>query len=194
MDIPVSQAYLYEKDIFPLAHLSVIDSGNRLTYTLHNSVEDIDYSLPPFRTAWLHVYTKQKGVIPSFNDPIDAITLEIDNKTIVVNGSTEEDVILNLVGTIKREDPDIIFTRGGDSYLFPYLAYRAFVNGVLEKLVLSREDIPVKAKRRRGRTFFSYGRVYHKAPIRRLYGRIHIDVDNTFISVSYTHLTLPTKA
>ena len=181
VDIPVSQAYLYEKDIFPLAHLSVIDSGNRLTYTLHDSVEDINYSVPPFRTAWLHVYTKQKGVIPSFNDPIDAITLEIDNKTIVVNGSTEEDVILNLVGTIKREDPDIIFTRGGDSYLFPYLAYRAFVNGVLEKLVLSREDIPVKAKRRRGRTFFSYGRVYHKAPIRRLYGRIHIDVDNTFI-------------
>jgi len=133
------------------------------------------------RTAWLHVYTKQKGVIPSFNDPIDAITLEIDNKTVVVNGSTEEDIILNLVETIKREDPDIIFTRGGDSYLFPYLAYRAFVNGVLEKLVLSREDIPVKAKRRRGRTFFSYGRVYHKAPIRRLYGRIHIDVDNTFI-------------
>ena len=181
VDIPVSQAYLYEKDIFPLAHLSVIDSGNRLTYALHDSVEDINYSLPPLRTAWLHVYTKQKGVIPSFNDPIHAIALEIDNKTIVVNGSTEEDIILNLVGTIKREDPDIIFTRGGDSYLFPYLAYRAFVNGVLEKLILSREDIPVKAKRRRGRTFFSYGRVYHKAPIRRLYGRIHIDVDNTFI-------------
>jgi DNA polymerase elongation subunit (family B) len=30
-------------------------------------------------------------------------------------------------------------------------------------------------------TFFSYGRVYFKAPMRRLYGRVHIDVENTFI-------------
>ena len=82
---------------------------------------------------------------------------------------------------VKEEDPDIIFTRGGDSFLIPYLAYRAFVNGVLNQFILSREGIPVKAKKSRGRSFFSYGRVYYKAPLRRLYGRVHIDVNNTFI-------------
>jgi DNA polymerase elongation subunit (family B) len=61
------------------------------------------------------------------------------------------------------------------------LAYRAFVNGVLDKFILSREAVPLKAKKSRGRSFFSYGRVYYKAPLRRLYGRIHIDVNNTFI-------------
>jgi len=181
VDVPSSQAYLYEKDIFPLAYLGVVDSGNRLSYTLYDSVESIDYVLPPLRTAWLHVYPRRSGAVPSFNDPIEAVTLEVDNKTIVVNGKSEADKILGLVEAVKREDPDVIFTHGGDSYLFPYLAHRAFVNGILDRLILSREDIPVRAKRSRGRTFFSYGRVYHKAPIRRLFGRVHIDVDNTFI-------------
>ncbi|MDH5780935.1 MAG: hypothetical protein OEZ29_10120, partial [Candidatus Bathyarchaeota archaeon] len=73
------------------------------------------------------------------------------------------------------------FTRGGDSFLFPYLARRALVNGVLGKLVLGREDVPLRAKKKRGMTFFSYGRIYFKAPMRRLYGRIHADEENTFI-------------
>ena len=181
VDVPVSQTYLYEKDIFPLAYLTVVDAGNRLSYILDDSVESIDYALPPLRAAWLNIYPKRSGAVPSFNDPIDAVTLEVNGKTVAVNGSSEAEKILGLVEAVKREDPDIIFTRGGDAYLFPYLAHRAFVNGILDRLVLSREDVPVKAKRSRGRTFFSYGRVYHKAPIRRLFGRIHIDVDNTFI-------------
>jgi DNA polymerase elongation subunit (family B) len=93
----------------------------------------------------------------------------------------EADKILELAKTVKEVDPDIVFTRGGDSFLFPYLAYRAFVNNVLDKFVLSREDVPLKAKKSRGRSFFSYWRVYYKAPLRRLYGRIHIHVNNTFI-------------
>jgi DNA polymerase elongation subunit (family B) len=85
------------------------------------------------------------------------------------------------VRAVREIDPDIIFTEGGDSSLFPYLARRALVNGLLNEFILSREEIPLKAKLKRGRTFFSYGRVYFKAPMRRLYGRVHIDVQNTFI-------------
>jgi len=184
VDVPVSQIYLYEKGLFPLAHLTVIDYEGRLSYILYDSVESIDYALPPLRTAWLHIRPEKTGVNPGFNDPIEAVELEVDGESVTVDGKSEEDKILGLVEAVKSEDPDIIFTRGGDSYLFPYLAHRAFVNGILDKLILSREDVPVKAKRSRGRTFFSYGRVYHKAPIRRLFGRIHIDVDNTFIYAS----------
>jgi len=134
VDVPVSQTYLYEKDIFPLAYLTVVDAGNRLSYILHDSVESIDYTLPPLRTAWLNIYPKRSGAVPSFNDPIDAATLEVNGKTVAVNGSSEAEKILGLVEAVRREDPDIIFTRGGDAYLFPYLAHRAFVNGVLDRL------------------------------------------------------------
>jgi DNA polymerase I len=184
VDVPISQAYLYERDVFPLAHVIVVDSGKNLCYAILDSVESIDYTVPPFRSMWLNVDIKKEGVLQRFTDKIDSVSLDFGNKTIVISEGTEEDKILGLVETVKKEDADLIFTHGGDSFIFPYLTYRAFVNGVLNRFILSRENIPLKTKKSRGTTFFSYGRVYHKAPTRRLYGRVHIDVDNTFIYTS----------
>jgi len=181
VDVPVSQAYLYEKDLFPLARVMVTDLGNRLSYENLDSVEKVDYEIPPLRSIWLNVSIKKKTPIQQLTDEIDSISLELDNKTFISGEGTEKDKILELVKTVKNEDPDIIFTHGGDSFLFPYLAYRAFVNGILDRFVLSRDNVPVKARKSRGKSFFSYGRVYHKSPLRRLYGRVHVDVDNTFI-------------
>jgi DNA polymerase elongation subunit (family B) len=181
VDVPISQSYLYEKDIFPLAHVVVVDAGERLSYVLLDSVEKVDYEVPPLRSAWLNVTAKKKGPFQQFTDEIETITLDFENTPMVIETGNEKDKILELVETVKKVDPDLVYTHGGDSFLFPYLAYRAFVNGVLDDFVLSRDNIPVRARKGKGRTFFSYGRVYHKAPLRRLYGRIHIDVDNTFI-------------
>jgi DNA polymerase elongation subunit (family B) len=181
VDVPISQAYLYEKDVFPLAHVTVVDSGKSLCYDVIDSVESVNYDIPLFRSMWLNVDVKSKGVLHRLTDKIDGVSLESGDKTIVISGGSETDKILELVETVKQEDPDLIFTRGGDSFLFPYLAYRAFVNGILNRFVLSREDVPLKVRRKIGRTFFSYGRVYHKASTCRLYGRVHVDVNNTFI-------------
>jgi DNA polymerase elongation subunit (family B) len=181
VDVPIAQAYLYDKDIFPLAHVLVAGSGKRLSYELLDTVDSCDYEVPPLRSMWLNVNIKKASAFAQFRDQIESITLELNNKTIIIGEDSESDKLLSLVKAVKEEDPDIIFTRGGDSFLIPYLAYRAFVNGVLNQFILSREDIPVKAKKSRGRSFFSYGRVYYKAPLRRLYGRVHIDVNNTFI-------------
>jgi DNA polymerase elongation subunit (family B) len=181
VDVPIAQAYLYDRDVFPLAHVLVFESGNRLGYELLDSVESCDYEVPRLRSMCINADVERKGAVRSFSDKIGSISLEMDNKTVVISEGDEADKILELVKTVREVDPDIVFTRGGDSFLFPYLAYRAFVNGVLDKFVLSREAVPLKAKRSRGRSFFSYGRVYYKAPLRRLYGRIHIDVNNTFI-------------
>jgi len=184
VDVPISQAYLYERDVFPLAHVVVVDSGRNLCYDILDSVENVDYDVPPFRTVQLNVDIKKEGALQRFTDKIDSVSLDSRNKTTVISDGTEEDKILGLVEAVKEEDPDLIFTHGGDSFIFPYLTYRAFVNGVSNQFVLSRENIPLKTRKSRGRTFFSYGRVYHKSPTRRLYGRIHVDVDNTFIYTS----------
>ena len=181
VDVPNAQTYLYDRDIFPLAFLDIVLGGNRLAYCLLDSVESVDYKIPPLRLMSIHIEVEAGGVIPSFDDPIKSITLESNGKRMIIDEGDESEKILRVVGVIKEEDPDIILTRGGDSFLFPYLARRAFVNGILNRLVLGREDVPLKVKKRRGITFFSYGRVYFKAPTRRLYGRIHIDEKNTFI-------------
>ena len=39
----------------------------------------------------------------------------------------------------KRLDPDLVFTRDGDSFLLPYLVARAAVNGVADRLSIDRD-------------------------------------------------------
>ncbi|MEM2368510.1 MAG: DNA polymerase domain-containing protein [Candidatus Bathyarchaeia archaeon] len=181
VDVPVAQAYLYERDIFPLAHVLAYENGEKLGYELLDSVERCHYKIPPLRSLWLDVKIRKEAPVASFHDKIEAIALQYNGESTVIEGGDEADKILRMVETVRQMDPDIIYTKGGDSFLFPYLAHRAFANGILDKLILSREEIPLKAKKGRGKSYFSYGRVYYKAPLRRLYGRIHIDVNNTFI-------------
>jgi DNA polymerase elongation subunit (family B) len=181
VDVPNAQTYLYDRALFPLAQVAVIDHDEKLAYCLLDSVKSVDYEIPPLRLMSIQVEADADGPIPSFNDPIKSITLESPGKSVIIDEGGESDKILKMREVIQEEDPDIILTRGGDSFLVSYLARRAFVNEILNRLVLGREDIPLRAKNRRGITFFSYGRVYFKAPTRRLYGRIHIDKKNTFI-------------
>jgi len=181
VDVPGAQAYFYERDIFPLAFVGVTVQGDRLAYWLLDSVESLDYKFSPLRVISLRVEITSEQTVPNFDDPIGSIILEWDGKSVVIEEGNENEKILRMIGTIREKDPDIIFTQGGDSFLFPYLAHRALVNGVLNRLVLGREAVPLKVEKKRGITFFSYGRVYFKAPMRRLYGRIHVDEKNTFI-------------
>ena len=181
VDVPPSQAYLYEKDIFPLAFMEVRQSNGKCDFRLLDSVQSKDYELPPLRILWLDVFVEGSKKLIGFYDRIERFELRSDREKIVIDGGSERDRLLELVKRIKDIDPDIILTNGGDSFLFPYLARRALINDVLNQFVLSREDVPLKAKLRHGITFFSYGRVYYKAPIRRLLGRVHIDENNTFI-------------
>ncbi len=181
VDVDNAQSYFYEKEVFPLAFVAVTVQSNRLAYWLLDSVERVDYLIPPLRFMSLRVEIAKEGIIPSFDDPIASIVLECDETNITINERNERETILRLVEVIRAKDPDIIFTRRGDSFLFPYLARRALVNGVLNRLVLGRDATPLRTKKRRGVTFFSYGRVYFKAPMRRLHGRIHVDEANTFI-------------
>lgn len=180
VDLPYAQAYFYDRDIFSLAFVGITVQGDRLAYWLLDSVESVDYKIPPLRLMSIRVEIYANGTIPSSNDSIKNIILEMNGKKIIIAEGDESEKILKMVKTVKQEDPDIILTRHGDSFLFPYLAHRALVNEVLHRLILGREDIPLKAKKKCGITFFSYGRVYFKAPMRRLYGRVHIDEENTF--------------
>ena len=181
VDVPVAQAYLYDKNVFPLAYLMAVDSGKRVYYDLLDSVESVDYRTPPLRSAWLRIEVKKEGALNKFTDAIDSLTLESEGNAIVVGTGSEKEKILELVKAVQEVDPDLILTEGGDSFWLPYLAHRAFVNGILDSLTLGRDAVPLKASRGSGTTFFSYGRVYHRASLQRLFGRVHIDVNNTFI-------------
>lgn len=180
-DLKPAQAYLYDRNLFPLAFVEVEVRKHSLRYKLLDSVECIDYEISQLRTTKIKVEIAKKSRIARFSDPLNEIFLSKDNKTVTIDSGNERDKLLQLVEEIKKFDPDIVMTRGGDSFVLPYLAKRAAINRISSEFILSREEIPLAAKYKLGRSYFSYGRTLHRAPTRRLYGRIHIDENNTFI-------------
>ena len=180
-DLKHEQLYFYNRDVFPLAFVEIESENAHLNYSLLDSAESVDYVLPPLRISKITVEVAKQGKIAKLSDPIDKIVVSQGSNKVDIDVGNEQDKLLRLVQAVKEFDPDIIVTRGGDSYLFPYLVRRAIINGVLDRLVLGRDDVPLVARNVRGKTFFSYGRTFYWAPARRLYGRVHVDEKNTFI-------------
>jgi DNA polymerase elongation subunit (family B) len=180
-DLPCAQAYLYERRIFPLAFARVEITAQGLKYRLLDSVESVDYKVPPLRVMRLNLDIAKRGKIAKLGDPIRNIVLSQEDETASIDSGDDKDKLLQLVERVQKFDPDILMTRGGDAHILPYLAEKALINGVSGVFSLSRESVPLETQRRHGTTFFSYGRTYHRAATRRLYGRIHIDENNTFI-------------
>jgi DNA polymerase I len=180
-DLHGERTYLFSHDLFPLAFMEVEAEKTGLKYTLLDSVESTDYTIPPLRITKLEVDIAKKGKMASFKDPVERMLVTQADKQASIDSGDEADKLLQLVSAVETLDPDVILTHGGDSYLFPYLIHRATINNVLDRLILSRDDMPFVPKIAHGRTFFSYGRTFYKAPTMRLFGRVHIDKSNTFV-------------
>ncbi len=183
VDIPSVQVYLYHKDLFPLALVEAQESPGGICWTLKESRESIDYNLPPLRTARLQLRTHLKKKIQSLDDKLDIIRIVRDNgETITIDSGDESEKILRLVEAFRETDPDIILTEGGDSFIFPFLAKRAKENGIPDKLILGREESPLRVYEVQGHSYFSYGKILYRETAARLFGRLHIDESNAFIS------------
>jgi DNA polymerase I len=180
-DLKPSQVYLYERDIFPLAFVEVEVGKFGLNYRLLDSVESVDYQVPPLKIAKFGLEVNKKNRLAAFNEQLEKAVLSVEEKEFVVDSGEEREKLLKIVEIVRRLDPDFILTRGGDSFVFPYLARRALVNNVLGNFVLSRDTSPLVVENKQGKSYFSYGRTFYRAPTRRLYGRVHLDESNTFI-------------
>jgi DNA polymerase, archaea type len=180
-DLHGDRTYFFLHDLFPLAFLEVEGLKKGLKYTLLDSVERINYTVPPLRIMELKVEIAKTGKMASFQDPIGRIRVRQDEKEVSFSSGNEAEKLLQLVKTVKELDPDILVTNGGDSYLFMYLLQRAIASDIQEKFILSRDEVAFVPKQQKGKTFFSYGRTFYRAPTMRLYGRIHVDAGNTFI-------------
>jgi len=173
--------YIFSNGLFPLAQVEITVRETTLKYTILDSVKRVHYTLPPLRIANLSVDIAKKSKVANFDDSIKNICLTQADKQVRLSSGSDKEKLLGLVNTIKEFDPDFILTYGGDSYLFPYLIHRAEVNKVLDHFTLNRDFFSSIGKLGHARTFFSYGRTFYKAPTMRLYGRVHIDRNNTFV-------------
>lgn len=173
VDVPPEQAFFYEKQIFPLGKFK----SKGKTWTPLDDIKNADYKLPKFSHLKLKVVAANKQKIPKFSDKIKEI--QINGETI--QNDSEEQMILECIRIVQKNDPDFIFTNNGDSWDFPFLAHRAAKNNISEKLIFGREKTPTLAAKRPGNSYFSYGQIHYKPTATVLQGRVHIDLSNCFI-------------
>lgn len=176
VDLLPAQAYLYERDLFPLA-LCDVTAGDQLQWELLDDVWATDYIIPDFRTIQLDIRLKKEGTLPRFTDRLAAARIK-DKEEYEISGDSEFEILKGLESEVERLDPDIIFTEHGDAFVFPYLLHRAGENGV--SLSLGREKDALKKSAKEGTSYFSYGKIHFKPSSVQLKGRVHIDVSNSF--------------
>ena len=181
VDIPFAQVYLYTKDLFPLALVEAEETEKGIQWAIKDSRENIDYPLPTLREIRLEAKTKGTQKIPNIKDELGSVIIHYDNEKFRIDSGSEVDKLLRIVEVFHEIDPDIILTEDGDSFIFPYLARRAEHHNILDRLVLGREETPLRVYELQGHSYFSYGKILFRQTAARLLGRLHVDYSNTFV-------------
>ncbi|WP_144729295.1 DNA polymerase domain-containing protein [Candidatus Nitrosocosmicus arcticus] len=198
---------LYPLGLYDIEEVRSADSARTKIYQVVNDknddIDSFDYIIPNFKFLSFELISERKSIGNDFRDrilKIKIISFEKDNlikEEFSISEEDERETILEFSYEINRIDPDIILTKGGDQILFPYLLHRAKANKVenqllvnlnresnLEYLIKKNKLFPHKSIRSNdssSTSYISYGKVYFKPRPFFLYGRIHIDINNSFI-------------
>jgi len=186
-DLSLPQLYFFSKGLFPLAFckLRVGNKGEIREIELEDSPWSTNYTIPPISVMHLKmegesIHPDQTGTRP--------LELTIEGTTHVIGGVCETETGTSIIdrfnSLLERYDPDLILSEWGDPCILPQLIAGAERLGV--PLHLNREPSR-KVQSRKERSYFSYGRIVHKAQARLLFGRWHIDVCNAFLVSHASH-------
>ncbi len=199
-DLMLGPLYCWEKGVFPLAKVevdvetprrgvSLAGCGGEAVHreTAHRAVSTvraiacrddewaIDYELPPLGVMRLRLEGLAR--VDPRHGRRGALEVEIDGEWRVLDDA-EEPVAAGFERLLRAHDPDLLVSEWGDSTLFPGLLRSAAAAGL--ELTLNREKSPVE--RSRARSYTSYGRVLFKQSATTLFGRLHVDTQNSFIT------------
>ncbi|NWF72947.1 MAG: hypothetical protein HXY51_07930 [Nitrospirae bacterium] len=175
VDVSLPQRYFYDRELFPLAHCEVdITAEGRLqSIQALESPWDTDYGFPPLTI--LELSPDNPSPNPNHGG-CSSLVVRMDGEERLLEGD-DADVIQRLNQLLVREDPDILLTDWGDSYLLPRLMTMA--NQLRLPLALNR-DRHRSIGARKPHSYFSYGRILSHAGARTLSGRLHLDRHNSF--------------
>ncbi|MEJ2599696.1 MAG: hypothetical protein P8Z00_15280, partial [Anaerolineales bacterium] len=116
-DVPLALRYGAIHGTFPLARCRarVDDDGRLKRITPLESPWELDPSLPPLR-----VLTIEADVDPAHASP-SHLELHCGRASYHLPLDNERGLLVNLKAILTNQDPDLILTRRGDTWLFPHL-------------------------------------------------------------------------
>ncbi len=162
VDLRFGQRYCQAKGIFPFGLVQYLDGRWRA----EEEQFALDYTIPPLRPALLDLRVDAPLGIPRFSDKLLGARLD----DVEIDGD-EEAVVRGIGEAVRSADPDVLLTDGGDAFAMPYLARKAADLGV--ELQLGRD--PDRFVERRGKSYFTYGKIVYKPGQYLLKGRLHLD-------------------
>ncbi|MBF8296546.1 MAG: polB, partial [Bacteroidetes bacterium] len=174
-DILVAQLFLYATKLFPLGfgEYEIDEQGELVDWTLHDSREATEYTLPPFSILLLR--NANDFVPPKYQKHLQ-LEVTYDNRTYVLEQETPQEVLEALNWHLHRCDPDIILTDYGDAVLMPRLTAMSQQHKV--PLMLNRDQDAGYTTTKES-SFFQYGKIVHKDGAFELAGRWHVDATNS---------------
>ncbi len=162
VDLRFSQRYAMEHDIFPMGLVRYANG----TWTAEEEHFALEYPLPPLKKSLLDVHVDNPAGIPRMQDKLLGARLD----EVEIDGS-EEAILRGIDEVVRSNDPDILMTDGGDAFTMPYLARKTAELGV--DMRLGRD--PDKFAERKGKSYFTYGKIVYKPGQYILRGRLHLD-------------------
>ena len=177
-DLHVALRHAAVYGTFPLARCHIVADRQNTIHKLDASDTrwDIDPELPSLR-----VMTIEPDVDPFHNEPKQifirsqktSINLDLKRKT----------PMLGLLGyLLKQNDPDLIITSHGDTWLLPLLLKLSVEQD--HPLPFNR-DPNGKIHYKKERSYFAYNQVIYRGGQVHLAGRLHLDVHNTVMYRDY---------
>ncbi|TGK24185.1 DNA polymerase [Leptospira yasudae] len=181
-DIEVSTSYMVDKGIFPLCKLRISYTEEKHGKRIHtidaddDQIKNLEYEVPSFKILTMKL--AQSHRIDMKNN---SIVFDDGSQSWEFSGKDPKDLLLKIDKLLKQEDPDVILSSYGDHTIFPYLftqaqKLRIFPAFDRDKTSPIRRNIQTK-----GTSYNTYGTIVYRAPSYPLFGRWHIDSENSFV-------------
>ena len=176
-DLMLASVYCWEKQVFPLAKVAIETdtAGQILSLNCDDDEWAVEYDLPPLRI--MQVRLEGLSQVNPRHGRRGAIEVEIDGEWQVLDDS-DQPAVLSFERLLHAHDPDVIVSEWGDAVLIPSLLRQARQC----KIQLSLNRGGAHVQRSRARSYMSYGRILHKESTTTLFGRLHVDTQNSFIT------------
>jgi len=178
-DLPLTLRHAAAHGTFPLARCCVTAGADGRVSGIEvlDSPWDMDPADPPLR-----ILSIEPDVDPSHGPPEQLVVRTERGITQRLALRPVRPLLVNLRALLQRCDPDLLFTKWGDTWLLPHLIELSRRHGI--PLPYNR-DRAMGVARRAERSYFSYGQVIHRGQQIHTFGRWHVDIYNAMLFHDY---------
>ena len=177
-DLHVALRHAAIHGTFPLARCHVLADEQNIVHKIN--ALDSRWEIDP-ETPALRVLTIEPDVDPFHNEPQKIFVRSQKNNMVLDLGMEMQ--LLGFIGyLLKQDDPDLIVTSHGDTWLLPLLLKLSEEKN--HPLLLNRDpDGQINYKKER--SYFAYNQVIYRGGQIHLAGRLHLDIHNTVMYGDY---------